>query len=67
MGSTIEIDTMARDGKFKAYRAEPVTAPKAAIVVIQEIFGVNPGTCGLSRVILRLLQTCSGGSRRASS
>jgi carboxymethylenebutenolidase len=43
MGSTIEIDTMARDGKFKAYRAEPVTAPKAAIVVIQEIFGVNPG------------------------
>jgi carboxymethylenebutenolidase len=30
-------------GDFTAYVAEPTAAPKAAIIVIQEIFGVNPG------------------------
>lgn len=30
-------------GSFEAYVAEPATAPKAAIIVIQEIFGVNSG------------------------
>lgn len=39
----IEIETLARDGRFSAYIAEPEGSPKAAIVVIQEIFGVNPG------------------------
>lgn len=39
----IEIETLARDGRFRAYRATPDKPPKAAIVVIQEIFGVNPG------------------------
>lgn len=40
MGKTIELT--ASDGhKFKAYRAEPVGPAKGAIVVIQEIFGVN--------------------------
>jgi carboxymethylenebutenolidase len=39
----IEIDTLAHDGRFNAYIAEPQGAPKAAIVVIQEIFGVNEG------------------------
>jgi carboxymethylenebutenolidase len=43
MGSTVEIETLAHDGKFKAYVAEPSGPPKAAIIVIQEIFGVNPG------------------------
>lgn len=35
----------ARDGsgEFHAYVAAPEGAPRAAIVVIQEIFGVNPG------------------------
>lgn len=35
----------ARDGsgEFQAYVAEPEGTPRAAIVVIQEIFGVNPG------------------------
>ena len=28
---------------FGAYVAEPAGTPKAAIIVIQEIFGVNPG------------------------
>jgi len=43
MGSMIEIETLAQDGKFNAYCARPANTPKAAIVVIQEIFGVNPG------------------------
>jgi len=38
---TIRIDT--EDGRFDAYVAEPDGEPKAAIVVIQEIFGVNEG------------------------
>lgn len=43
MGSMVEIETLTHDGKFKAYVAEPAGTPKAAIIVIQEIFGVNPG------------------------
>jgi carboxymethylenebutenolidase len=39
----IEIETLARDGRFSAYAAEPASAPKAAVIVIQEIFGVNEG------------------------
>lgn len=39
----IEIETLDRDGRFDAYLAEPEGTPRAAIVVIQEIFGVNPG------------------------
>ena len=31
------------EGEFAIYVAEPATKPKAAIVVIQEIFGVNAG------------------------
>ena len=30
-------------GSFQAYVAQPQGTPRAAIVVIQEIFGVNPG------------------------
>lgn len=40
MGQTITLT--ASDGfKLGAYRADPAAAPKGAIVVIQEIFGVN--------------------------
>jgi carboxymethylenebutenolidase len=39
----IDIATLDGTGSFKAYLAEPAEAPRAAIVVIQEIFGVNPG------------------------
>jgi carboxymethylenebutenolidase len=35
--------TMMQIGDFSAYVASPATPPKAAIIVIQEIFGVNPG------------------------
>jgi carboxymethylenebutenolidase len=43
MGSMIEIETLEHAGTFGAYCAEPSGAPKAAIIVVQEIFGVNAG------------------------
>lgn len=39
----IAIETLTHDGGFTAYVAEPEGTPKGAIVVIQEIFGINPG------------------------
>ncbi len=36
---TINVD----DGSFTAYRANPADTPRGAIVVIQEIFGINAG------------------------
>jgi carboxymethylenebutenolidase len=39
----IEIETLDGGGGFGAYLAEPDGAPRGAIVVIQEIFGVNEG------------------------
>ena len=39
----VRIDTLEGNGGFDAYLAEPQGTPRAAIVVIQEIFGVNPG------------------------
>ncbi|MDB5689472.1 MAG: carboxymethylenebutenolidase [Sphingomonas bacterium] len=43
MGSMIQIAAAAGDGSFAAYLAEPAAEVRAAIVVIQEIFGINPG------------------------
>jgi carboxymethylenebutenolidase len=43
MSETVSIATLAADDSFKAYVARPADAPKAAIVVIQEIFGINAG------------------------
>lgn len=43
MGSTHSIPTFDQQGNFDAYVAQPTGTPKAAIIVIQEIFGVNPG------------------------
>jgi carboxymethylenebutenolidase len=40
MGKTLEL-TAADGHKLSAYRADPSGEPKGAIVVIQEIFGVN--------------------------
>lgn len=37
------IPTLESDSTFGAYIAKPDGKPKAAIIVIQEIFGVNPG------------------------
>ncbi len=39
----IRIETLDGSGSFDAYLAEPDGTPRAAIVVIQEIFGVNEG------------------------
>ncbi|MFC7499306.1 dienelactone hydrolase family protein [Enterovirga sp. GCM10030262] len=39
----IEIPTLDGEGSFQAYEARPGGEPKAAIIVIQEIFGVNEG------------------------
>jgi len=39
----IDIETLDHDGHFNVYSAEPEGTPKAAVIVIQEIFGVNEG------------------------
>lgn len=39
----ITIDAIDGSGSFSAYRADPSGTPRGAIVVIQEIFGVNEG------------------------
>jgi carboxymethylenebutenolidase len=41
--SYTEIKTLHGDDEFLAYTSQPVSEPKAAIIVIQEIFGVNDG------------------------
>lgn len=43
MIDTIRIDAIDGSGSYDAHVARPHAAPKAAIVVIQEIFGVNAG------------------------
>ncbi|NML07341.1 dienelactone hydrolase family protein [Sphingomonas sp. G-3-2-10] len=39
----ISVTTLEGDASFEAYCAEPEGAPRGAIIVIQEIFGVNQG------------------------
>lgn len=41
--SMMNIQTIDGSGSLQAYVAEPDDAPRGAIVIIQEIFGVNPG------------------------
>lgn len=43
MGQMMDITALNNEGSFKAYRADPSGTPTAAIIVIQEVFGVNPG------------------------
>lgn len=43
MGAMIDIETLDGRSRFAAYCAEPADTPRAAVVVIQEIFGVNEG------------------------
>lgn len=43
MGEMIEIAARDGSGSFGAYRALPEGRPKGAILVVQEIFGVNAG------------------------
>ncbi len=43
MTETVTISALSGDASFSAYVAKPAGEPKAAILVIQEIFGVNAG------------------------
>ncbi|MBO0749974.1 MAG: dienelactone hydrolase family protein [Porphyrobacter sp.] len=43
MSETVSISTLDGAGRFDCYLARPTGTPLAAIVVIQEIFGVNAG------------------------
>jgi carboxymethylenebutenolidase len=43
MSETVQIPSLKHDGTIPAYVARPSGLPRAAIVVIPEIFGVNPG------------------------
>ena len=43
MSETVDINRLSGDETFSAYVARPAGDPRAAIVVIQEIFGVNAG------------------------
>ncbi len=43
MTETVKISTLSGDTQFDAYVARPADTPRAAIIVIQEIFGVNAG------------------------
>lgn len=43
MSSMTQVQTLDHDAHFDAYVARPAGTPQAAIIVIQEIFGVNEG------------------------
>jgi carboxymethylenebutenolidase len=43
MSQTVQITSRKHDGAIPAYVARPSSSPKAAIIVIPEIFGVNQG------------------------
>jgi len=43
MSETVSISTLDGTGRFDCYAARPAGTPRAAVVVIQEIFGVNAG------------------------
>ncbi len=43
MARTVSITTFDGSGSFPAYVVEPAQSPKGAVIVVQEVFGVNPG------------------------
>jgi carboxymethylenebutenolidase len=43
MGEMVKLHALGEEALFNAYLAAPVGGAKAAIIVIPEIFGVNPG------------------------
>jgi len=43
MTETVRIPTLDGKGSFPAYVARPAGTPRGAVIVIQEIFGINPG------------------------
>lgn len=62
----VTIPTLAGDAAFTGYIARPQGAPQAAVIVIQEIFGVNPAsarnaTSWPPKATSRSRPICSGG------
>ena len=43
MAETVRIPTFDGSQTFPAYVVRPADAPKGAVIVVQEVFGVNPG------------------------
>ena len=43
MSETVHVPTLEKDDDFNCYVARPDRKPRAAIIVIQEIFGINAG------------------------
>jgi carboxymethylenebutenolidase len=43
VGAYIRINALGEDAEFGAYMAAPLVSAKAAVIVIPEIFGINPG------------------------
>ncbi len=43
MSETAQVPALDKDGEIPVYVARPTGTPKAAIIVVPEIFGVNPG------------------------
>jgi carboxymethylenebutenolidase len=43
MSETVSISTLDGAGRFDCHLARPAGAPRAAVVVMQEIFGINAG------------------------
>ena len=41
--ASVTIESLDGSGSFEAYRADPEGEPRGAIVVIQEVFGINAG------------------------
>ena len=61
MSEMIRISTLEHDGEFDAYCARPGGSPRAAIVVIQEIFGVHEYIADTARRFAREVVEPSAG------
>jgi len=54
---------MARDGhEFAAYLATPSGTPRGAVVILQEIFGVNEHIRGIAEQYAKFFRTVCVGS-----
>ena len=70
--ASITIQATDGSGGFSAYSVEPKSKPAGAVVLIQEIFGVNQAMRDTADWVADLgflasARTCSGGSSRAST
>jgi carboxymethylenebutenolidase len=66
------INVKGHGGMFSAYIARPKISPDSAVIVLQELFGVNADIrkhCDelAEQGYLAVAQTCTGGRSRASA